>query len=527
MASTNIVNLDALIRRADLAAPGEASEDITSLSVMGLAPKGFLYPALRKPDFQRETGNWTPEQVADLISTFARRDLIPAVILWRAGQNVFVIDGAHRLSALIAWVHNDYGDGDVSRPFFHNVIPAEQQAAADKTRELVKASVGSYRDHQLAIEYPDNARADIAERAARIGWQDIPAQWIRNADHDKAEKSFFRINQGGTKIDPTERRILAARRSATALAARAILRAGTGHNYWEKFSVETQKKIEELGAEVHKLLFKPDLTYPIKTLDLPVAGQGYGPHVLPFLFDILNLINDVSALDSTHKRLSKDENLPEDADGTHTIQYLTKTRSAIWRVCSNHASSLGLHPALYFYSPSGVFQSAALLSLIMLFKSWGTEDFLAFSRVRQRFEEFLFDHRGMTEAIRRLGSGSRSRPRVIALYRSVITDLQKGMTPQKVHEALVKNSEFAFIFVEQPKSNGAATKKGGRFPREVKDAVYLRDTLPSAPRCPTCGGIMHHNGIQAGHQQHRRDGGSGSLENAMLQHPFCNSTVRQ
>src|SRR5262245_42409785 len=128
--STNVVNLDALIRRADLANPGEAGEDVSSISVTGLGPKGFLYPALRKPDFQRETASWTPEQVADLISTFMRRDLIPAVILWRAGQNVFVIDGAHRLSALIAWVHDDYGDGEVSRKFFQNVIPAEQQRAA-------------------------------------------------------------------------------------------------------------------------------------------------------------------------------------------------------------------------------------------------------------------------------------------------------------------------------------------------------------------------------------------------------------
>ena len=61
MASTNIVNLDALIQRADLAAPGEASEDIVALSVSQLGPKGLLYPALRKPDFQRETASWSPE----------------------------------------------------------------------------------------------------------------------------------------------------------------------------------------------------------------------------------------------------------------------------------------------------------------------------------------------------------------------------------------------------------------------------------------------------------------------------------
>lgn len=100
--TTNVVNLDALIRRADLAAPGETGDYIDDLSAVGLERRGLLYPTLRKPDFQRETANWSPEQVADLITTFARGDLIPSVILWRAGINVFVIDGAHRLSAMIA-----------------------------------------------------------------------------------------------------------------------------------------------------------------------------------------------------------------------------------------------------------------------------------------------------------------------------------------------------------------------------------------------------------------------------------------
>lgn len=527
MASTNIVNLDALIRRADLAAPGEASEDITSLSVMGLAPKGFLYPALRKPDFQRETASWSPEQVADLVSTFARRDLIPAVILWRAGQNVFVIDGAHRLSALIAWVHDDYGDGIVSRQFFHNSIPDEQQRAADKARQLVEAVVGSYRDHQLAIEYPQNSRPEIAERAARIGWQDIPAQWIRNADHDKAEKSFFRINQGGTKIDPTERRILNARRSATALSARAILRAGTGHNYWEKFSRETQARIEEYGREIYQLLFEPNLELPVKTLDLPVAGQGYGPHVLPFLFDFLNLINEVNVPDSSNKSLNRDEVLAEDVDGSETLRYLTRIRSILWRVCSDHASSLGLHPALYFYSPSGVFQPTALLSFVSLFKSWDTRDFIEFTGIRAQFEKFLLAHRSITEAVRKLGSGGRSRPRVIALYKTMIADFQKGSSPDEVYELLASSDEFAFLFSAPPEMGGVTAEPGKKFTREVKGAAYLRDALPSAHRCPTCGGILHRNGMQTGHQRHRREGGSGELSNAMMQHPFCNSTVEQ
>lgn len=236
--TTNVVNLDALIQREDLAAPEEAAEDIQAMPITGLEPKGLLYPTLRKPDFQRETSNWSPEQVGELIGTFTRRDLIPAIILWRSGRNVFVIDGAHRLSALIAWVHDDYGDGDRSRKYFQGSIPDDQQRAADRVRALVNGSIGSYGEHKTALEFPSSAKPEVSARAARLGWHNIPIQWIVNADHEKAEKAFFRINQGGTKIDATEQRILNARDSATALAARAILRGGTGHRYWKKFSAE-------------------------------------------------------------------------------------------------------------------------------------------------------------------------------------------------------------------------------------------------------------------------------------------------
>jgi hypothetical protein len=398
-------------------------------------------------------------------------------------------------------------------------------AAADKARKLVEVEVGSYQDHKFAIEYPQKARPDVAERATRIGWQDIPAQWIRNADHDKAEKAFFRINQGGTKIDPIERRILIARGSPTALAARAILRAGTGHNYWQNFSADAQSKIEELGREVYGLLFEPSLSLPIKTLDLPIAGQGYGPHVLPFLFDLINLTNDVPVSDSSRKRIVKeDEKFPEDPDGNRTLQYLVNTRSMIWRICSTHASSLGLHPALYFCSPSGVFQSAALLSFVVLFKSWGTDDFRRFTEVRGRLEQFLLAHRGITEAVRKLGSGSRSRPRITALYRQILADLGAGKSPQDVHEALVRAPEFSFIVQEGPLALPASGKK---FARDTKGAAFLRDALPSAPKCSTCGGILHRNGMQVGHKKAKRDGGSDQLGNALIQHPFCNSTVAQ
>ena len=64
--------------------------------------------------------------------------------------NLFIIDGAHRLSALIAWVKDDYGDRSTSLTFFENLIPPEQEEAAQKTRNLIKKLVGSYESLQLA-----------------------------------------------------------------------------------------------------------------------------------------------------------------------------------------------------------------------------------------------------------------------------------------------------------------------------------------------------------------------------------------
>lgn len=521
MAGANVVNLDALIKRADLAAPGELGEDISAMSIMGLEPRGLLYPALRKPDFQRETANWSPDQVADLIGTFAKRDLIPAVILWRAGQNVFVIDGAHRISALIAWVHNDYGDGEVSRRFFQNVIPDEQLRAADRTRDLVKTAIGSYEDHKIAIDYPQNSRPDVVERAARIGWQEIPAQWIRNADHEKAEKAFFRINQGGTKIDPVEKRILSARRSATALAARSIMRAGKGHNYWRQFEPDLRDKIESLGAEINELLFKPGLMLPIKTLDVPVAGPGYGPRVLPFVFDLVNVTNHVQVKDSSHKRAVEDTDLTPDETGDTTVRYLQNVRRIILRICSNDPSSLGLHPALYFYARSGTFQASALLSYIMLFSDWETKDYLRFVSIRNKFEDFISRQSGVTEAVRRLGSGARSRPRITALYRKIIAEFLEGKLADEISATLSRDAAFDFFSFESSEISLFGADDGS-FSRDIKGATYIKDALPTAPKCPTCSGLMHVNGMQVGHIKARRNGGLGDIDNGFMQHPFCN-----
>ena len=151
------VNLDALIPRADFDIVESTSQSAPpqTMQIRDLEKDAFFYSGLRKPDFQRETASWSPRKVKDFVKTFAEGDLIPAIILWRSQGSTFIIDGAHRLSALIAWVNDDYGDGSISRQFFTHIIAPEQVKVAEKTRKLINKEIGSYADHQFAIKHPE------------------------------------------------------------------------------------------------------------------------------------------------------------------------------------------------------------------------------------------------------------------------------------------------------------------------------------------------------------------------------------
>jgi Protein of unknown function DUF262 len=165
------VNLDALIQREDFEAaenisPGKKKETI---SIEDIKTDSFFFSFLRKPDFQRETNEWDSQRICELIKSFIEDDLIPAIILWRStGGYLFVIDGSHRLSALSAWVNNDYGDGQISKLFYDGVIPDEQLKIAEETRKLIHKKVGSYNDFRLALTHPDKVKPEIVKSAKSL-----------------------------------------------------------------------------------------------------------------------------------------------------------------------------------------------------------------------------------------------------------------------------------------------------------------------------------------------------------------------
>ena len=215
--------MDAMIRRADfwqrgkdkVTAPHETSaRHISTIALDNLKSDSSIVLSLRKPDFQRETNQWSPSQAVTFIKSFIDGDLVPSIILWASIDGlIFVIDGAHRISALRAWIEDDYGDGATSISFFNGEIPAEQKKAAKAMRLAVEREIGTYKSYQEK----NKARANnpsiqfdevVARRLGHIITRQLDLQWV-TGNEEVAEASFFKINTQGTPLDKTKKKKIA------------------------------------------------------------------------------------------------------------------------------------------------------------------------------------------------------------------------------------------------------------------------------------------------------------------------------
>ena len=246
---SNLVNLDAMIKRADFALNDDEDklsfEQFNTIPARELVSGGLTGSILRKPDFQRETNHWTPEQVVSLLECYINGDLIPSVILWRSPTYLFVIDGGHRLSVLRAWMEDDYGDGQISHKMFGHDIPSEQKKAADKTRKLVKERVNTWAYYKSLQDDEEDITHEQRTKLLTLTSRGLQVQWVQG-NADKAEASFFNINMKGTPLDELEELLLRNRKKPVPIAARAIIRSGRGHKYWSQFGETIAEQIEEV-----------------------------------------------------------------------------------------------------------------------------------------------------------------------------------------------------------------------------------------------------------------------------------------
>ena len=507
------VNIDAIIPREDFEveenqSPGKKKETI---SIEDIKSDSFFFINVRKPDFQRETNEWDEDKVTQFIQSFISGDLIPAIILWRSsGGYLFVIDGSHRLSSLAAWVNDDYGDGDITKMFYDGLIPDEQLEIADKTRKLIASTIGAYKDYKLALLHPNKVKSEIVANAKNLGALAIQLQWVEG-DSRKAENSFFKINQQAAPIDKTELRLLKTRRYPNSIAARAILRSGKGHKYWSKFSVDVQTEIQDLASQINTILFIPKLDTPIKTLDIPIGGKQYAAQTLPLILDFINISNNINLKDD----------IQDDELGNETIRLLKKTLKISRLVNSNHPSSLGLHPVIYFYSKDGRHKPALFYAIIKFIIELNDKNKINdFIEIREALENIIWNSDYLIQQInRKYRSAFNSYPHVANFLLKSVKFLKLGLKENQVIEKLIE-SEFDYLVVERPELETTENKD---FNKNRKSAVYILDAVKSAPKCKICDGLVHRNSISIDHIERKEDGGLGTIDNGQLSHPYCNT----
>lgn len=520
--AANTVNLDALIERSDFAADAQETggNPRANISLTDL-DQGFFSTGLRKPDFQRETTHWKPQKVVELVSAFISGDLIPAVILWQRGAEIFVIDGAHRLSALISWLRDDYGDRASSLQYFGAQIPPEQLAVAERTRKLINKEIGPYLKFKGMVGVGDISPEDRKVIAA-LGNNSIVVQWVPARDAKTAEASFFKINQAAQPIDPTERRILQSRTSPNAIAARCIVRGGKGHKYWAQFAPEVQEKIEETGAAIYDALFRPPLGEPVTTLDGPVAGRGYNQ--LPFCFDLTNLCNDVPLPErADNKRV--DGPIDADLSGEKTVSFLKLVRRKVEWITTKDAGSLGLHPAVYFYAMSGNFMPNAFLATVQFVERLKTRKQLNdFILARAAIEDYLFKNKNFISlTVTKLGSGSRSLGRITDLFWMVFVGFSDGKSEDEVTDSLYNDPNFSHLLVTKSPPPRTNIGKTGKMSGSTKSAVAMKSGYETITRCAICNAGIHFLSTSVDHIVRRQDGGAADMGNGQLTHPYCNS----
>jgi hypothetical protein len=507
--------LDALISREDFdvedVSQGSQGTHKTTLSYSDFKIPGFFFASLRKPDFQRETNQWDAEKIRDLIAGFLDGDLIPAIILWKYGDSfTFVIDGAHRISAVAAWVNDDYGDGKISRKFFDNNIPQSQFDDAKKARELINADIGAFKHYEEALFEPDLAEEKVRRRLKNLGTRSIQLQWV-DGDSRKAESSFFKINQKSTPISDTEISVLESRRKPSGLCSRAIYRGGQGYRYWQNYDIQVADAIQTEAEEVNNLIFKPVLTNPIKTLDLPLGGKNNAANSLSMIYELVGSFKDPNEID--------------DETGEKTLSLLKSIRKSIKRVNDIHPSSLGLHPAVYVYSINGQFRPSCFHAVVEFSRKLEQSRKLdSFTKHRADFESVLLASDNIIQQIvRKARQANKAVIPIVNYFEAILDELAKGTNSGSVIQNITLKEGFSYLTfasAEQIESKSSA------FSKDTKSAAFIRDALKSANRCAICNGLLHTKSIQVDHKIRKQDGGTGELSNAQLSHPYCNSTYK-
>ncbi|MDE6208410.1 MAG: DUF262 domain-containing protein [Lachnospiraceae bacterium] len=517
------ITLDALIPREDfniLSSTGSSgnTRNKSTLSIEDLKYDSFFFSALRKPIFQRETNEWDAEKVCAMIESFVNDELVPAIILWRnQGGYIFVIDGAHRLSSLGAWINDDYGDGQISVNYYGNYISEEQRKIAEKTRELVNKRIGSFKEIEAISRNRLTTEEEVKNEIAKnLGALAIQLQWVVG-NASKAEDSFLKINQSATKISDAELDLIKNREHSYAIAARAIVRAGKGYKYWSAYEKSDQELIVALSKKIHQIMFgignvdKDDIT------SLPIGGPLNSSLTLDVVTQTVRICNGIDRKTKTTL-----------GDAKEVITYLKNTLIILQYINSKEQYSLGVHPFVYFYSGIGKHKIGSYYGFLMFVKELIEKKKIdKFIEARSKFEKVIYQYNFLVQQIMRKDRQSKRAYSSIKEYFSLLVDViheYPKYEVEKIVEEVRKDDRFKYLQTEIVDNEEVSVKSN--FSRGKKQQIKMNTFVEALPKCPICGGYICSSSISIDHIQRKQDGGSNAISNGQVTHLYCNTSYK-
>lgn len=398
IAKNDNVKLELLIKRGEVTEEKYISQNnTTQITLNQLMYNDLTYKRLRKPYFQRDTNSWSVERIKQLITSFKEDMLIPSVILWDSKTDgIFIVDGAHRLSALIAWVNDDYG----------KKIDYKKHI---QVKKYIDETVGNYNELKNSDKEEHQALLNI------LAMKSLHIQWIIG-DYNLVKASFIQINEQGVEISLDEKELIKNDKTPIAILSRDILSRVGGQK-----KIGSDKQLEE----IHNKLFMPK--YNKNNAIYSLCGDIYDDFIISRIFKLVKVIDN--GTNKTYEELLK--------EFKEIISFIT--------------NELELNNRVYFYGVNSRYKESALSGipkfLISLLKNRKLDKFI---KNREEFERYLIENPEDIQQIIRKHRDVQKSLKTIEKYYLILLD--------SIEEKDFSNFEKEFAFIKE-KNRSSRTKK--------------------------------------------------------------------
>jgi hypothetical protein len=561
-------HLDHLIRRQSIryvpAKPDELSHQVTLLESTRREDQALRYDDIRrsewfshirKPDFQRETNAWTPDDCVEFLDSVVNGRIIPSIILWQSKESsmTYILDGAHRLSVIRAWMIDDWGDK--AGEYYDRLDKELIHQAAIKIREMLRAGIGFFNDfeeawkeHQRLSEQGEAPKRKMSplryNQAAfytqvTLSHHTLAVQWEKG-NYESAEQSFLRINRRGQALDPWEATLIEYRKSSYARVVMSIANSGESGHYWPEPTADevASEELRQLvagfaprSADIHQRLFVPPFSSPITSLNVPfmVAPAYFQKH--KYLLEVLPLLLNREIAVSEEQQLAlmgRDVQSPVNVVIRNADQLIVRVLDSLEHLVSprRNSTSLSLVPLFYWYNHKGQYARGLFYGFVYWLLSGSQQDVtarkLVFSTNRDRFEHLLFYYKPDIATLQERGGAGLKSTKLTAeffqAFMSMLSDNRTATTDELSDDFSGILQRYARV-----KKPGTKSKVSRLFSTNDRSEINVRKLFENAIRCHICGGVMDlQSGLQYDHVKDYAISHETDPETGEPTHPFCN-----